>query len=478
MSIGYNFEMVYSELEDIVGEEHISVSQADKICYSTDFYWIPQMWIDKGCESPVADFIMHPGSKEEISKILVIANNYKIPVVPWGGGAGSQGGALPISGGIIMDMKRMNNILDVDEESLTVTVETGIIHQDLEWALNEMGYTTNHFPASMFCSTLGGFLAHRGSGVLSTKYGKIEDMVLSLEAVLPDGTIVNTLPVPRHAAGPDILQLLIGSEGTLGIITSTTLKIHRFPEERRFRAFLFKDLTSALNAGRNIMTERLRPTVIRLYDEPETRRLIKRVLGIDRHGSYLVFGFDGPKDEVELEEQKAVKICNREEGAEDLGSDLGMHWWNHKYDFYYPPHIFALPQAYGTLDTVATFSNIEKIYWAMKNAVESEFPGAVLLGHLSHWYDWGAMLYARFLFEDHPDDPHEAVMLYNRVWNTGVRAALAAGGVINEHHGIGLKLGRLMKEQYGPAYTVLQKMKKALDPNNIMNPGKMGLEGW
>ena len=133
------------------------------------------------------------------------------------------------------------------------------------------------------------------------------------------------------------------------------------------------------------------------------------------------------------------------------------------------------PQMFGTMDTTATFDKIEKIYWAMKHAVEDNFPNVKFIAHCSHWYDWGTMLYDRFIMDQPPDDPEEALRLHNRIWNTGVRAALANGGVLNDHHGVGLKLGHLMREQYGPAMQVLEGLKKSLDPNGIMNPYKMGL---
>ncbi|MEK6795319.1 MAG: FAD-binding oxidoreductase [Spirochaetota bacterium] len=474
--MNYRFAMLVSELEDAVGQEHVSLKTADKVAYATDYYWVPEMWHDCGAENPTPDIIVHPGTTEEVSKVLRIANTHRIPVIPWGGGSGSQGGAVPMYGGITIDMKRMDKIISIDELSLTVTVETGINTQQLEWALEQKGYSMMHFPGSINCATLGGFLAHRGTGVLSTKYGKIEDMTITLEAVLPDGTIINTLPVPRHASGPDIAQLLIGSEGTLGIMTKATMKIHRIPEARRFHAFLFKDMTSAMAAGRNIMLSRLRPAVIRMYDEAETKKLIKRVLNIDRTGAYLVFGFDGYRDIVDLEMQKAIAIC-RKGSPEDLGEELGEEWWKNKYKFFYPPYMFHLPQAFGTLDTVATFANIEKVYWAMKRTVEENFPEATYIGHFSHWYEWGCMLYARFIIEEPPADPMEATRLYNKIWNMALRAAMKEGGVLNEHHGIGLKLGRLMPELYGSAFRVLTDIKKALDPNNIMNPGKMGFPG-
>ncbi len=469
----YLLSMLHSELADAVGREYVSGNAADQLGHSIDYYWIPEMWHDRGRENPKPDFIVHPGSAEEVAKVMKIANQYKIPVTPWGGGSGSQGGALPIYGGIILDTKRMNKVLAVDVESLTVTAETGINTQHLEWAVEKAGFSTMHFPASIACATLGGFLAHRGTGVLSTKYGKIEDMVMSVEVVTPTGELINTLPVPRHASGPDLTMIYLGSEGTLGVITKVTMKIHPIPETRKFHAFLFKDMHEAMVAGANIMRSRLHPCVIRLYDEPETAKLIKRVLNIDKQGAYLVFGFDGPEKIVDLEMEEACKICRKQE-HEDLGTEMGQAWWDHRYKFFYPPYMFHLPQAFGTLDTVATFANIEKVYWAMKNAVNDKFPEAVFIGHFSHWYEWGAMLYARFIVENPPQDPHEATLYYNSIWDLAIRAAIREGGVINEHHGVGLKLGRLMKELYGPAFNVLGGIKKALDPNNIMNPGKMG----
>ncbi len=471
----YLFSMLHSELADAVGREFVSGNTADKLAHSIDYYWIPEMWHDRGMENPKPEFIVHPGSAEEVAKVMKIANNYKIPVTPWGGGSGSQGGALPMYGGILLDTKRMNKVLKIDEGALTVTVETGINTQHLEWAVEKAGFSTMHFPASIACATLGGFLAHRGTGVLSTKYGKIEDMVMSLEVVTPTGEIINTLPIPRHASGPDLTMLFLGSEGTLGVITKCTLKIHPVPEARKFHAFLFKTMHDAMTAGADIMRSRLHPCVIRLYDEPETARLIKRVLGIDKKGAYLVFGFDGPEAVVDLELAQACEIC-RKQKHEDLGTELGQAWWDHRYKFFYPPYMFHLPQAFGTLDTVATFSNIENVYWAMKNTVQENFPEATFIGHFSHWYEWGAMLYARFIVENPPQDPHEATLYYNKIWDMAIRAAIREGGVINEHHGVGLKLGRLMKELYGPAFNVLTSIKASLDPNNIMNPGKMGFD--
>jgi alkyldihydroxyacetonephosphate synthase len=472
----YLHDMIYSELEDIVGQERVTDKEVDIDAYTVDMWYIPRVHVDRGYELPRPDFVTFPNNKDEVSRIVKLANRYRMPVIPRGGGAGDTGGALAQHGGIILDVTRLDKILQINEYSLTVTSQPGILQVDLEDQLNEKGYTLGHFPASFYCSTLGGFLANRGSGVLSTLYGKIDQMVLSLEAVLPTGEIIRTPPVPDHSTGPDLNKLFLGAEGTLGIITEATLKLHYTPEVRRFTAYLYDNLHHALEAGREIMLNRLRPCVIRVYDEQDTREWIRKVLGFDRTGSYMIIGFDGRKELVEVQERLAKQIIEKH-GGEDLGTKWGQQWWDHRYDFYFPPNFLeSTPYMHGVIDTVATFDRIETIYLEMKKAIEARFSkwDISFMGHFSHWYDWGAILYPLFIVKDPPDDPDEASKLYNDIFNTGVRVALANGGLVNEHHGIGIKLSRFMEEQYGLAFSVLKKIKQTMDPNNIMNPGKLG----
>ena len=193
-------EMIRSELAEVVGDAHVSTAEMDRLVYATDWFWLPQMWLDRGEAPRKPDYIVRPGSAEEISAVLKIANAYRIPVIPWGGGSGSQGGALSVFGGIIVDTKRLNRIIEIDERSLTVTAQAGINGAQLEWALNERGLMLPHYPASANCATLGGYLAPRGTGTISTKYGKAEDLVLGMQVVLPDGHILRTPIVPQHAA--------------------------------------------------------------------------------------------------------------------------------------------------------------------------------------------------------------------------------------------------------------------------------------
>ena len=222
MSDNLLFNIIKNELMDIVGPEDVSVREAERLVYGVDYYLVPQIWMDRGLETPKPDWIVFPGSADEVCRIMKLATRMRIPVIPYGGGTGSQGGTVPLYGGIVMDMKKMNRIIKIDEQSMTVTAEAGVNGQELEWAVNKKGMTLAHYPASMYGASVAGYVAARGTGTLSTKYGKAEDMVLSLEVVMPSGELIRTLPVPNHACGPSLLQLFVGAEGTLGVITEVT----------------------------------------------------------------------------------------------------------------------------------------------------------------------------------------------------------------------------------------------------------------
>jgi alkyldihydroxyacetonephosphate synthase len=476
--VSQNLQQKYlkNELVDIVGKEYVLDDKSELLFYAVDVMWIPRMYIDRGLEPPLPDFVVLPKTAQEVSKVIKLANQYRIPVVPWGGGSGSQGGIMPIYGGITIDLKRMNSIIAIDEDSQTVTAEGGINQYDLECALNARGYSLPHIPASIHSATLGGSIACRGSGVLSTKYGKIEDMVLQMEIVLPNGDVIDTLPVPNHACGPGIMQLFIGAEGSFGIISKARLQIEKLPEERRFYAYLFKSMHEGFEVGKQLMLKRINPCVIRLYDEPETIKQIKKLLGNDiSNGCYIVIGLDGEKDQLELHEKKLLKICEEFDG-QALSTKNAWNWWNRRYTFHYPKHNLDFPALFGTMDTICTFENMENLYATKKKVLEEKYAEWNLeyIAHMSHWYPWGVMVYDRFVVENPPQDPDDALALHNEIWNTAVRTSIQCGGVINEHHGVGLKLARFMREQYGSAFQVIEGLKNSLDPHNILNPGKMG----
>jgi alkyldihydroxyacetonephosphate synthase len=314
--------------------------------------------------------------------------------------------------------------------------------------------------------------------VLSTKYGKIEDHVVSIEFVTPTGEIVHTPSVPRHAAGPELTQLLVGAEGTLGVITAATVKLHLLPKKRVFGTFSFANLSDGIEAGRRIMTTGLKPPVIRLYDEHATRNSLSRAVDTELTKPAMVLMFDGEYPElVELEARLGFDIC-REMNGQELTADIAKTWWNRRYVFYYPPYAPELPSMWGTVDVVSDYDHIEAVYNATTRAMREAAPpqwNMSLNTHLSHWYEWGSMVYARMKIPTGPDDLDEAKALHDKIFYAGVEAALKAGAVLNDHHGVGMRLAPYMKDQFGPGMDTLRRIKQGLDPNNILCPGKLGL---
>jgi alkyldihydroxyacetonephosphate synthase len=463
------------DLSGVVGAEQVSTDDQALTEQAADWSWMSQFLTYRGMALPVADVVVRPETTEQVEGIVRIASEYRVPVVPRGGGSGTQGGTFALYGGIAVDLTRMNRILEVDEQSLAVTVQAGVDGSVLEKELNGLGLTMPHYPGSHhFGATIGGSLAARGSGVVSTKYGKAEQLALQVEAVVPPGRVISTLPVPNHAAGPDLMQTLIGSEGTLGIITAATMRLEPLPEGRRFLSFQFATVAAGLETARLIMTRRIVPAAMRLYDEADSARLTS-MLKLASAGVLLIIVLDGHESSMALEEARIREVVDVNDGV-DLDEGPARTWWDGKYEPFSKHNAPAPPTVFGTTDTCARFSALPRLYEAKKHTIEAGFAdyGARYTAHFSHWYPWGGMIYDRFYVDEAPEDPDEALALHDRLWNAAIETSLAHGGVVNEHHGVGLKLGRFMRPQYGSAFDVMLAVKNAWDPDGIMNPGKLG----
>jgi alkyldihydroxyacetonephosphate synthase len=456
-----------------VGAESVTTASDTLDAYTADTYWPALAAAAAGAPIARPEIVVRPRTEEDVVAVLAAADANRTPVVAWGGGSGTQGGALAIHGGIVLDLRSLDRVLEIDETSMTVRAQAGVNGRRLESELNARGLMLPHYPASVEWATVGGYIAARGSGVLSTRYGKIEDLLLNLRVATPATGLIETVEVPRHAVGPELTQLFVGSEGTLGVITSATLQLVAMPAERRFAAVAFPSVGAGIHAIRRALQAGHRPSVVRMYDEEATRLAFAPVVGEDLSGVYTVLAFEGEPDAIEVEERRTLEIA-AEAGGERLDPELGQRWWDRRYDFYHPPHQPELPAIWGTLDVVATYSRIEAVYEALHRAVREHYAetGLQLRMHFSHWYPWGTMIYGRFVI---PDGGADALALHDRIWEDGMTAALDAGGVMNDHHGVGIKLGPYMRRQHGGALDAIRLLKAALDPNNIMNPGKMGL---
>jgi alkyldihydroxyacetonephosphate synthase len=459
---------IQSAMLAIFGPGRVSAAPAECQAYSRDLWPLRLLEMRAGTVHPAPACVVWPESSGEISRLLAWAQKNKVPVTPWGGGSGVCGGAIPAEGGIVLDLKRMDRTLSLDRISLTVTAQTGILGQILEERLEREGYTLGHFPSSLYCSTLGGWLATRSAGQLSSRYGKIEDMALGLEAVLPDGRLLRTRVTPRSATGPSLLQLLLGSEGTLGVITQATLAIHPLPQERLFQAYLWKEMAKGLEGVRRLVQTGLRPALVRLYDETDTA-LAMRAQGIEGKGCLLLLAFEGHPDTARVESSLGSRIL-KASGAEDLGSEPARHWWAHRYDVSYQQSV-VLQQEGTFLDTIevaATWDRLEALYLAMREAMA---PMALVMAHVSHVYPQGASIYFTVVGKA----PGREAERYREIWDKAMGACLAQGAAISHHHGIGRLKARWMAEEHGDGMEVLRAIKRVLDPHGILNPGNMGL---
>ncbi len=462
---------VARQIADIVGDEHVTIHETDAILNAHDASPLSAAKIRAGVMLPLADIIAFPGNTDEVSNVLRICNEKRVPVVPVGGGAGSCGGTAPIYGGVMLDLKRMDKILRVDHESMLVRVESGIVGIDLEEHVNRLGYTLGHTPTSLRASNIGGFIATRSGGSMSSLYGKIEDMTLGLQVVLPNGDVIEFKAVPRSSVGPDLRQVFIGSEGTLGVITEATLRLFPNPEKRIFRSMCFPDIHTGLQAIREIFRVGVKPSIVRLYDPLDTAMSLGSHFEIDEEACMLMLGFDGSSDQVALDERKSVEICITN-GAQDYGEGPTKHWWEHRYDMYYPTKFTTAGYSIAdTIDIVATYDKLEDVYHAMKESMEGE--GAIVMSHFSHMYQNGGSIYMIF-FSSQPD-AESAWANYTKIWNVGVEACLKVGGTMSHQHGVGLVRSTYTEDELGSSFQVLKQIKQVLDPNGIMNPGKLGL---
>ncbi len=476
---GESSSKLSSALETLKKDIRSSVDPVVLHSYSQD-QW-PRMLLElreKGPSQPTIDLVVWPKSTEQVAEIVKWATKCDISLYPYGAGSGVCGATMAsakdVRPKVVVDLKQMRAVRSIDRKSMVVWVEAGIIGENLERYLNQENLTLGHFPSSIYCSSVGGYLAARSAGQLSTKYGKIEDMVLSLECVLPDGTVAVTGRAPRSAMGPDWTQLLLGSEGTLCFFTAACLQVQSFPEARVMMGFGAPDMTRALDFTRAMVQRGMRPAVLRIYDPLETSltlnsELLKKV-GF-KGGAAIVAIFEGGKklSNAEAEEARDLALSS---GIDYLGPALGEHWWEHRYDVSYKQQLILSHQRtiVDTFEIAATWDNLEQVYTAVKKV---KVGLGVILAHLSHFYHTGANIY--FSLVSHSGWSGSSSERYDEIWNEMLKAALEAGASLSHHHGVGLLKTEWMRKEKGPWLDFMRKVKNGIDPENRLNPFKMGL---
>ena len=483
-----NFELIYKDnrvkiedkpkikakLGEIVGIENISDNEIDILAYSKDTTLLTLNWTLEGKIAALPDFIVWPDNTEQISSILKLANEENIPVIPFSEGSGVVGGAIPIYGGIILDMKKFNKILEINDKDLTVTVEAGTNGMNLERYLNAKGYTGGHIPQSLYTSSVGGWIAHRAAGQFSTKYGKIEDMVMGMEVVLPQGDIIKFKTIARASTGPQLDKFFIGGEGTLGIVTKATLKIWPYPEKRALLSYAFPTFEDSLEATRQILRQQIYPAVIRIYDAEETYRHFGHIENA-KDRVMVVFVCEGIERLVDLEAVITKETCEKNNGIE-CGEEPVEHWFETRFRVTETSSTPTFKMVFDTIEIGFLWDKAADMYHSVLE-VTKKVKGVILItAHVSHFYPNGVGFY--FTFAGVPPKEKTDFEFYKEVWNTVVKAVEDAGGSFGHHHGVGINRSKWMSVEWGKAFETLKGIKKLLDPNNILNPGKIYESPW
>lgn len=445
------------------------------------------------------DAVVWPERPEQVEAIVEWANKEGVTIVPFGAGSGVCGGARGRAGSLVVDLKRLNRILSVKPYERTVHVQSGLLGQHLEDQLEQIGWMTAHSPSSIACSTTGGYLAARSAGQFSSRYGVFDDILLAASAVTPKGKLQTGLWTPN--SNEDLLPVLCGSEGGLGIVTDMLLRISPLPSERWLRGYAFPDLASAWTAMRDLMQAGLWPSVLRLYDPVDTKiggktsasqaksgggfawmknmaskspflqrhllnlplalpSLINKISAGISGEVLLIVGFDGPTPVVHASATAAQSLLTN---ARDLGPEPGEHWFRHRHDVSYKlAPVFIAGAFADTMEVAATWDKLPTLYQQVQAALGRH---TAVMAHFSHAYPEGCSIYFSFMGRGQ-------LQTYDATWKAALDAARAAGGTVTHHHGVGVLKSEAAAKEAGAAIRVWNEIKASHDPNGIMNPGR------
>jgi alkyldihydroxyacetonephosphate synthase len=423
--------------------------------------WAADRWSVAATVARPPDVVARPTNAAEVAAVLAACSTAGVPVTPAGGRSGVCGGSMPVHGGVALDLRGLAGVSSVDDASLLVEVRAGTFGDALEAELRDVhGLTLGHRPQSIAISTVGGWLACRSAGQYSTRYGKIEDMVAGLEVALADGRLIRTGGAPRAATGPDLGQLFVGSEGTLGVITSALLRVHPAPPAERRAAYGFGSFAAGIDACRRMLRRGATPAVLRLYDGAESLQ------SFGRADQVLVVLDEGDELLVEAAMEVVDEECSAS-GADDLGTDPVDRWMANRDHTYDLDELSRQGIVGDTMEVAVHWSAMAALYEEVTAALRRVEGTVWASAHLSHAYGDGACLYFSLA--------GQGAGWYVSAWDAAAEAVLARRGSLSHHHGIGLAKARFLPAAMGPAHGVLVDLKRALDPAGVLNPGKLGL---
>jgi alkyldihydroxyacetonephosphate synthase len=458
----------------------VSVDDTARMEAGRDWWPLAIRWAIRGAVPARPAVVVRPTDTAQVAAVLSACHEGRVPVTAMAGRSGVCGASVPAFGGVALDMCAMSGIVDIDTTSLLAEVLPGTFGPDLEAELRSSDVTLGHWPQSMDLSTVGGWLACRGAGQYSTRYGKIEDMVVGLEVVLADGRVIHTGgTAPRAATGPDLTQMFVGSEGVLGVITEASLRLHPLPTAERRRAYGFGSFAEGLEVCRRILRRGATPAVLRLYDHAESARNFD----VPDHCVLIVL------DEADpglLDATVAVVEAECAAGAATpLDEGLVERWMSHRNDVSALAPLYRAGIVVDTIEISARWAALTPLYETLRGRSP---------GHPRHSGGLGPpvpRLRSTAPASTSPSPagcrrPTRPMTGHSRrtpgprtttkaAWRTVMDTVIAEGGAISHHHGIGINRSSFMAPALGGALDVLAAVKDVLDPRGILNPGKLGL---
>lgn len=492
-------------LAEAVGTENVSVDDELRVIHSFGRS-LPDLYrVRNGTMPRLTDVVVHPGSEEEIAEVLTAVLDHDLVLIPYGGGSCISGSVTPDPDEerpiVSLNLGRMRRVLEVDEYSGLARVEAGAYGPDLEEQLGVRGWTMGHFPDSFSYSTLGGWAATRSSGMQSDRYGDIEDIVRGMRVVHPRGVVVSK-PIPGRDSGPSVHEMILGSEGRLGVISECTVRIHRKPEVREVVAYLYPDWASGVEAMHDIARSEANPTFTRLSDGPETRFSLAMVSepttvkskltarGQDALFAYLrsrgwdttegmclsYVCFEGSKEHVGRE-KTAVKKIVAGRGGISLGTGPGAIYDQKKFDTPYLRDFLLNYRVFGDVcETGVSWANLKDMHARVHERfaqVRAEMGGpGFMFCHMSHSYHGGACLYFTFAIPYTEEDT--ALAEYRMVKEAVQQEFIDSGGGLSHHHGVGTEHRPWIVDDITEAGSfMVDSLFRATDPGRNLNPGKI-----
>lgn len=478
-------EAALARLAAIVGDANVRTGRLPRVAHAAGRSYTDLVRLRRGDATTAPDAVVLPADHRETAAVLAVCADEGIAVVPFGGGTSVVGGVTPQERArpvVSLDLSRTAGLLDLDGASGLATFGAGTRGVDAEQRLAAEGLTLGHLPQSVEHATLGGFVATRSVGQASTGYGRIDDMVRAVRLASPAGEVRAGHP-PASGAGPDLLRLLVGSEGTLGVITEVTVRVRPAPARRAFAGWWLPDFAAGQAALRSLARERAAPDVARLSDEAETRLALAqqspsargyvRARARARGGCLLVAGWDGDHADLVRRRLRARRALRRV-GGRALGAAPGRAWADQRFEGpYQRDDLLDRGVLVETLETAAAWSALPNVYAAVRAALTRAFAQqrtrAHVMTHISHLYETGASLYVTVLARA---EPGAEVGQWTAAKDAATRALLDAGGTVTHHHGVGALHRAWLGEEVGPlAVDALRAAKRALDPAGICNPG-------